>query len=75
MIAGLHSERGDIEQAAIALREALVAARTEDERSEAHYELGVLYEKAGDIEAAIASLREVAAGFRDRDERLEQLTT
>jgi tetratricopeptide (TPR) repeat protein len=69
----LRVHRGETDRAAWDLRQAIETANTEDERSEANYELGVLYEKVGDTPSAIEYLRSVSAGFRDRDERLDAL--
>jgi tetratricopeptide (TPR) repeat protein len=73
MIGTLRIHRGETEQAVGQLREAVELATTEDESSQANYELGLLYEKIGDTDAAVAQLQAVSAGFRDRDERLSQL--
>jgi pilus assembly protein FimV len=73
MLGTLRVHRGETDEAVENLRSALEAAETEDERSHASYELGVLYEKVGQTVAAIEQLQAVSAGFRDRDERLQAL--
>jgi tetratricopeptide (TPR) repeat protein len=69
----LRVHRGEVDRAVTDLRGAVAAATNDDERSEANYELGLLYEKVGDTAAAIDQLRAVSAGFRDRDEKLQNL--
>jgi tetratricopeptide (TPR) repeat protein len=73
MAGTLRVHRGEVDRAVKDLREAVAAAGNDDERSEANYELGLLYEKVGDTAKAIDQLRAVSAGFRDRDEKLQHL--
>jgi pilus assembly protein FimV len=73
MMASLRAQRGDSERAVADLEVAIEHASDEDERSEARYELGVLFQTVGDDARAIEVLRQVAPGYRDRDDRLAEL--
>lgn len=73
MIAKLQQQTGDTATAIRTLQQGLDNATTEDERTDANYELGLLYEQTGQVALAIAALERVRVGFRDRDERLETL--
>ena len=73
MMASLHLHRGEIPDAIADLEEAVDAAVSDVERSEARYELGVIYQVMGEDAKAIAALSEVKPGYRDRDERLAAL--
>ena len=55
------------------LLEAIEAANTQDELSEARYELSMLYEEIGNTVQAVELLEAVKPGFRDREERLSRL--
>jgi tetratricopeptide (TPR) repeat protein len=74
MTASLRVQRGQYQQALDDLNAAMEASSDPDERSEAGYELGVLYKSLGDDTRARAALHAVAPGYRDRDELLEALT-
>ncbi|MCB9700681.1 MAG: tetratricopeptide repeat protein [Myxococcales bacterium] len=74
MMASLHLHRGEIPAAIADLEEAVAFAVTDDERSEARYELGVIYQVMGEEAKAVAAFEGVKPGYRDRDERLAQLT-
>ena len=73
MLGTLRLQQGDAPGAVSSLEQAVQGATNDDERAEANYELGVVYEKIGETSKAIASLSAVSAGYRDRDERLGQL--
>jgi tetratricopeptide (TPR) repeat protein len=73
MVAGLHLHRGDTGRAIESLQEAIAAARTPDEKSEAYYELGLIYETIGEPDKAISQFESVADGFRDKKEKLAAL--
>lgn len=73
MLGTLRLQQGDAPGAVSSLEQAVQGATNDDERAEANYELGVVYEKIGETGKAIASLSAVSAGYRDRDERLGQL--
>ena len=74
MMASLRLQRGDNDRAVGDLEVAIEQAGDEDERSEARYELGVLFQSLGDRARAISALKQVAPGYRDRDERLGELS-
>jgi pilus assembly protein FimV len=74
MMASLRAQRGDNDRAIADLEMACEHASDEDERSEARYELGVLFQNLGDRARAISALTQVVSGYRDRDERLNELT-
>lgn len=74
MVGTLRVLRGETDRAVEDLLAAVAKASTEDERCEANYELGSVFEKIGDSAQAIARLQEVTAGYRDRDEKLAGLT-
>jgi tetratricopeptide (TPR) repeat protein len=73
LVAGLRARRGEVEEATTLLHEAIEAANTQDELSEARYELSMLYEEIGDTVQAVELLEAVKPGFRDREERLSRL--
>ena len=73
MMATLRVHRGETTEAIGTLRDAVDSAKTQDERSEARYELGLVYAKLGETNAAIEMFESVEPGFRDRDERLGEL--
>jgi len=73
MLGTLRLQQGDAPGAVSSLEQAVQGATNVDEKAEANYELGVVYEKIGETSKAIASLSAVSAGYRDRDERLGQL--
>ncbi|MBL8973526.1 MAG: tetratricopeptide repeat protein [Myxococcales bacterium] len=73
MTASLRVQRGQHEQALADLNAAMEASNDADERSEAGYELGVLYQSLGDQARAVAALQAVTPGYRDRDELLKTL--
>jgi tetratricopeptide (TPR) repeat protein len=73
MTASLHLHRGAIPEAIGVLEEAVRCAVNDDERSEARYELGVIYQVMGEVDKAIAALDAVKSGYRDRDARLADL--
>jgi hypothetical protein len=73
VVAGLRARLGDTNGAIMLLHEAIEAATTEDELSEARYELSVLCEEIGDTVQAVELLEAVRTGFRDREERLSRL--
>ena len=73
MSASLRIQRGEHVQAIDDLNLAIDFATDVDQRSEAGYELGVLYQANGDQASAIEALAAVAPGYRDRDERLQLL--
>ena len=64
----------ELQNANAAMDAAETALARGDERSEARYELGVLFQSLGDRDRAIAALKQVASGYRDRDERLASLS-
>ena len=74
MMASLRLQRGDSDRAVADLEIAIEHASDDDERSEARYELGVLFQTLGDKDRAISALKQVAPGYRDRDERLGELS-
>ncbi|HEY0135770.1 MAG TPA: hypothetical protein VGB85_16915 [Nannocystis sp.] len=73
MSASLRIQRGEHAQAIDDLNLAIDFATDVDQRSEAGYELGVLYQTLGDTANAIEALSAVAEGYRDRDDRLKTL--
>ena len=73
MSASLRIQRGEHVQAIDDLNLAIDFATDVDQRSEAGYELGVLYQANGDQASAIEALSAVTPGYRDRDERLKTL--
>ncbi len=73
MSASLRIQRGEHAQAIDDLNLAIDFATDVDQRSEAGYELGVLYQANGDQASAIEALAAVTPGYRDRDQRLEML--
>ncbi|HRI07558.1 MAG TPA: tetratricopeptide repeat protein, partial [Nannocystaceae bacterium] len=73
MMASLHLHRGAIPKAIEDLQEAVRSAVTDDEASEARYELGVIYQVMGETAKAIVELDAVKPGYRDRDARLAGL--
>jgi tetratricopeptide (TPR) repeat protein len=73
VVAGLRARRGETEEAIALLGEAIEAASTPDEMSEARYELSLLCEEIGDTVQAVELLEAVKPGFRDREERLSRL--
>ena len=73
MMATLRVQRGQPQLAIDDLDIAMAASSDPDERSEAGYELGVLFQSLGDSARAIAALEAVTPGYRDRDERLQSL--
>ncbi len=73
MTASLRVQRGQHQQALEDLNLAMEASNDPDERSEAGYELGVLYQSLGDHARAVAALQAVTPGYRDRDELLKSL--
>ncbi|TPV93306.1 MAG: tetratricopeptide repeat protein [Myxococcales bacterium FL481] len=73
MMAKLQQQNGDTTAAIRSLQLGLDSATTEDERTDANFELGRLYEASGEVALAIAAFERVRVGFRDRDERLESL--
>ncbi len=74
MTASLRVQRGQYQQALDDLNAAMEASSDPDERSEAGYELGVLYKSLGDVTRAVEALHAVIPGYRDRDELLKALT-
>ena len=75
MLGTLRLHRGEMSLAIDDLRQAIAVADTEDELSEARYELGLVLTKTGDVEAAIRELEKVPEGFRERNKRLSDLRT
>ncbi|HGG56528.1 MAG TPA: tetratricopeptide repeat protein, partial [Nannocystis exedens] len=75
MMASLHLYRGELPEAIADLEEAVAFAVTDDERSEARYELGVIYQVMGETKKAITALEATAPGYRDRDDRLAKLAS
>ena len=73
MMAALYAARGESDAAVEHLERAASAARTKDERCEAHYELAMNLLNLGRHEEARAALQQVDAGFRDRDDKLREL--
>ncbi len=73
MMASLHLHRGETDKAITDLEEAIGCAGTDVERSEARYELSVVFEMVGEVDKAREHLLQVAEGYRDRDERLAEL--
>lgn len=73
MVGTLRVLRGETDLAVADLLQAVEKASTDDERCEANYELGTVFEKIGDNAQAIARLQEVTAGYRDRDDKLAGL--
>ncbi len=73
MMASLRLHRGETDAAIESLEGAIAAARTSDEKSEAYYELGLIYETIGDAQKAVVQFEQVEDGFRDKEEKLQSL--
>jgi tetratricopeptide (TPR) repeat protein len=73
MMAALRVHTGQTDEAIQNLEAAIEAARTADEKSEAYYELGIIYETLGDSAKAVEQFESVADGFRDKAEKLDSL--
>jgi len=73
MMASLHLHRGETDKATADLEEAIGCASNDAERSEASYELGVVYQMVGNNAKARELFEAVGPGYRDRDERLASL--